>query len=342
MSEGFFPPEKLSIPALSPETLCGAMVRILPKTVLALDLAPTEQAASEQARNEALPDGTECWHRFFTREDLAKVDDPEFAMGMVRHEFAQAVKAGRAFPTTAPLAGGGSGFAIDAAGHVLTNYHLVTSEIANHQRESGVIGEDALCRTLRVQIAQRNAAGQWEWRDADAVWLVSNPPASHAIGQGQNGMAELRQDVALLRVEPCPSRHLALSARPLEPGEPVWMAGFPLRSARSREARAEHGYDDADGTLRVSAGKVLSVEADGYFHSDADGSMGNSGSPVLDAAGRVVGLFSRATGNGPRNAFEYGHMQRVHVSASLAVESLALTPRLEPACAEDHAPAPAP
>lgn len=52
--------------------------------------------------------------------------------------------------------------------------------------------------------------------------------------------------------------------------------------------------------------------------------MGNSGSPVLDSFGKVVGMFSRATGDGPRNAFEYGHLVRVHVRSGLAIDGLEL------------------
>ncbi|WP_200231468.1 hypothetical protein [Rubrivivax gelatinosus] len=41
--------------------------------------------------------------------------------------------------------------------------------------------------------------------------------------------------------------------------------------------------------------------------------MGSSGSPVFDARGGVIGVFSRVAANGLRNAFEYGHTPRVHV-----------------------------
>ena len=102
------------------------------------------------------------------------------------------------------------------------------------------------------------------------------------------------------------------------------MAGFPLRSARGRASLERIGYTDADGGLRVGAGQVLAVDPQGYFVSDIDGSMGSSGSPVFDAAGDVVGMFSRAVGDGPRNAFEYGHLSRVQVATRLAVEGLAL------------------
>ncbi|WP_322013224.1 hypothetical protein [Paraburkholderia sp. J12] len=35
-------------------------------------------------------------------------------------------------------------------------------------------------------------------------------------------------------------------------------------------------------------------------------------------------MFSRATGDGPRHAFEYGHTWRIHVTTGLAMRGLAL------------------
>jgi len=329
MAEGLFDPGALAVPGVTVEKLRAALVRILPRTLLVLDIAATPAEAEARARNEAQPDGSEHWHRCFTRDDICRIDDPAFAMGMVRHEFAQAVKRGASFPTTVPLDGGGTGFAVSPAGHVLTNYHLVTSEVANAKRERGVLHRADACRTLRGQIAGRSPDGSWHCTDAREVALVSNPPEARAIVEVAPNRGELREDLALLRIAPAPSAWLRLSDTVPTVGDPVWMAGFPLRTARSAEARARLGYDDADGTLRVSSGVVTAVDAPAYFTTDLDGSMGNSGSPVFDRGGAVIGLFSRATGEGARNAFEYGFVQRIHVTAVLARRELELARELD-------------
>lgn len=331
MSEGLFQPDALPIPGIDIDRLCAAMVRILPRTLLVLDVVESPEEAERLARNEAQADGSEHWYRYFTPADIAKVDDPTFAMGMVRHEFSRLVKSGATFPAATPLDGGGTGFAIAGNGLVLTNFHLVTSEVANFKRQDGILQREDACRTLRAQRAHRAPDSEWTWRDARSVTLVSNPPESRAIIPVSPDRGELREDVALLRIEPAPSAWLSLSARMPAVGEPVWMAGFPLRSARSPAAMAAAGYTDADGGLRISSGRVTAVDPPDYFTTDLDGSMGSSGSPVFDRTGAVIGLFSRATGEGPRNAFEYGFVQRIHVSAALAIRGLGLEPPLPPA-----------
>ena len=57
------------------------MVRILPRTLLRLDIAADAETAARLNRNEDLPEGGEVWHRFFTEADKARATDPEFATG---------------------------------------------------------------------------------------------------------------------------------------------------------------------------------------------------------------------------------------------------------------------
>jgi S1-C subfamily serine protease len=324
MPEGLFDPHRLAIPGVPVDTLIGAMVRVLPSTLLRIELVETAQQAGQMARNEMLPEGTELWHRPFTRTDMGRCDEPGFALNMVSHEFCTLVRQGASFPQTVKLEGGGSGFAVSPAGHVLTNLHLVSSEVEHHRREEGAVNSEVRCAQLKAQVARRDPDGTWRWHDCDAVYLVSSPPFARGYRQDADGNWHLQEDTALLRVEPAPAGYLPLSMRSVAVGEPVWMAGFPLRTARHAASRERLGYRDADGTLRVSSGKVTGEEGDDYFVADLDGSMGNSGSPVFDGNGLVVGMFSRAFGERMRHVQEYGHISRVQVRASVAVKGLEL------------------
>ena len=324
MAEGFFHPQQLVVPGVSVDQLCASMVRVVPKTLLVLDIAPDGHDARSQERNEAEPDGSETWYRFFSREDREKVDDPDFAMRMVQHEFSRLVKAGAVFPATIPLDGGGSGFSISADGYVLSNFHLVTAEVSNNGRDGGVVNNEVLCKSLRAQVAHKRSDGAWQWQDANAVWLVSNPSFDRALEAETDGLLHPREDTALLRIDPPPQAHLTLSERILDVGEDVWMAGFPIRSARRPTSLQRIGYSNADASLRVSAGQVKAIEADRYFSADLDGAAGNSGSAVFDKNGLVVGMFSRAVGAAQRNATGYGHVNWVQVTARMAMHGLAL------------------
>lgn len=332
MAEGLFDPDRLCPPGTAAGTLRCAVVRLLPRTPLHLDLAPDRETANRLARNETQADGSEHWYRYFIEADKVHCDDPSFALAMVNHEFCQVVRGGGSFPATVLLDGGGSGVAVDAHGHVLTNYHLVTGEVEQLRREGGVRGVEQRCRHLRAQMARPDGAGGWLWMEADAVHLVSNPPQAEAYRESPDPRYRwrLHADVALLRIEPAPTAWLPLSLRTPAVGDPVWMAGYPLRTARAAAERTRHGYRDADGTLRVSRGAVTAigtgeVEGEDFIVTDVDGSAGNSGSPLLDGQGQVIGLFSRALGDGSRNGMAYGGLRRVHVPAAMAAAALGLS-----------------
>ncbi len=151
----------------------------------------------------------------------------------------------------------GTGFAVNADGHVLTNHHLVAG-----------------CREIRVA------------PDAVAELLGDDP----------------RNDLALLRV----SRSFAdvatfRSGGGVRQGDSVLVAGFPLQGLVSS------GLGVTTGTVSALAGpgddrRILQISAPVQ--------PGNSGGPVLDLSGNVVGVVAmklnalevaRRTGAIPQN-----------------------------------------
>lgn len=166
----------------------------------------------------------------------------------------------------------GSGVFIDPAGYVLTNYHVVegASEVWIYRRgdevPGGFFGE--LMDTDRTHPAR-------------VVWV------DEAV------------DVAVLEVEPegGPFPTLAVgSAAPLQPGMPVVAVGYPWRSIEETGARrgtVSQGIVTSRDVLIEDASEIAARFPGGpagYVQTDAALNPGNSGGPVVDLDGRVVGL----------------------------------------------------
>jgi len=125
-------------------------------------------------------------------------------------------------------------------------------------------------------------------------WVLTN---AHVAGRGPLGVrlpggervravlagADARTDLAVLRVEAGPLAPLPLADdRRLEPGEIVVAIGNPLGFERS----VSLGVVSALHRSLPAAGGFI----DGLVQTDAAVNPGNSGGPLLDAEGRVVGI----------------------------------------------------
>jgi len=155
----------------------------------------------------------------------------------------------------------GSGFRVGAAGHILTNAHVVRG-----------------CREVRV------------------------PPAPHMKSRrvavaARNDAA----DLALLEGPPGGRSAAFRSGRGIRPGAGVVVAGYPLHGLLAK-------------TVNVSVGSVSALagpdDDSRLIQISAPVQQGNSGGPVLDSAGNVVGVvvwklnalkIAEATGSIPQN-----------------------------------------
>lgn len=151
----------------------------------------------------------------------------------------------------------GSGFVVDAKGTILTNAHVVT----NVAEASG--GAVRAAETLYV-----------EFRDRDRV------PA-RIIGW------DLFSDVAVVRVDP---KDHALAPVPLgdsstvRVGTPVAAIGSPFNEQSSLSVGVVSATDRTIDSL--TSGYSVSDA----IQTDAPINRGNSGGPLFDAAGRVIGI----------------------------------------------------
>jgi serine protease Do len=150
-----------------------------------------------------------------------------------------------------PQQGAGSGFILDGQGHIMTNHHVVN-------------GSDRI--TVRLV----------DGREYDAR-LVGSDPAT---------------DVAIVKIEPRRGETLPVAAfgssDEVRIGDWVLALGNPLGlnftvtagivSAKGRQLRAGGGADEGAPPLEA------------YIQTDAAINRGNSGGPLVDLVGRVIGI----------------------------------------------------
>jgi serine protease Do len=148
-----------------------------------------------------------------------------------------------------------------------------------------------------------------------------------------------RQDLALLKLDGYTTPALTASlGKPLSQGQPVYAVGNPL------------GMADA-----MTAGVVTRVDAD-HIVTDTQLLPGNSGGPLIDADGRVVGVNVAKRVQGGESAYTQGFGMAVPIALALqeftelrkAVQGLApsasspaavrLVPALPSAASEGRSP----
>ena len=149
----------------------------------------------------------------------------------------------------------GSGFVVSAAGHVLTNSHVVSSAGAG----STVRGASRVYVVFHD--GDRIPGSIVGWDLFDDVGLVKFDPAAHAV-------------------TPVP---LGDSSRVVV-GEPVAAIGSPF----GQESSLAVGVVSA--TERSIESLTSAYDVSGAIQIDAPINHGNSGGPLLDARGRVIGI----------------------------------------------------
>ena len=145
----------------------------------------------------------------------------------------------------------GSGFFVSPRGHVITNQH--------------VVGD---ATTVRV--------------------VIESGTAAQRIGEADVIKRDREADLALLRTDLVPDGWLVLAdAKDPTETERVWALGFPLG------LRFAHGKQGP--AISITAGTITSLRRGrsgqvDRVQTDAAISQGNSGGPLIDATGAVIGV----------------------------------------------------
>lgn len=160
----------------------------------------------------------------------------------------------------------GSGYCASRSGYILTNAHVARPP-----------GSDQLVRfpgdvELHPRIELNVVFSDSDQRHPARVVHLTSPQA---------------EDLALIKIEPFPGMpfhdKLDLELEMPRPGTEVFLFGFPL----GKDLRQE-----GDRVIASTFKGILSRQVDGLLQVDAAVHPGNSGGPLTDSSGRVVGIVS--------------------------------------------------
>jgi S1-C subfamily serine protease len=171
----------------------------------------------------------------------------------------------------------GSGFVIDKAGHIVTNYHVIAG-------------------AQKVQVS-------FSGIDQIAASVVGKDPST---------------DVAVLKIDTHARALTPLSlgdSDSVRVGDPVYAIGNPFGYARTLTSGIVSAVQ-----RQISAPNSLPI--DNAIQTDAAINHGNSGGPLLDAAGSVIGVTSQiSTGNtGQQGNLGIGFAVPINTVRSIAAQ----------------------
>ncbi len=138
-------------------------------------------------------------------------------------------------------------------------------------------------------------------------------------------LCDEKRDIAFLSTT-VPEGTAVLEFMPVKPaqGEQIWVWGYPLGTAIALEPS-------------VSIGIVSATEtAEGFIALDVSGAPGNSGGPVVNAQGKVIGIFVASWSAGRQGATGFKYAAPATVALSLLTTGVATapgTPRTQPSAA---------
>jgi S1-C subfamily serine protease len=176
----------------------------------------------------------------------------------------------------------GSGFVIAPSGLVLTSRHVVEIDLEHAGEEGGQVTVDA--QRIEVVVGSGGSVGSWE------AQVVASDQAS---------------DLAALQLTAADLPYLPLGdSDAIEAGRGVKVLGFPF--GRQTEVARRSGADVIP-QVSVSAGSLSATREDDagatrFLQTDASVQPGNSGGPMLDDEGYVVGVVRMKLARGATSA----------------------------------------
>lgn len=197
------------------------------------------------------------------------------------------------------LVGSGTGFCIHADGRLLTNAHVV----------------DMTAQAEPMQTPFGTLQQEWVYKVVFSGTDVRHPATvEKLLGNDQN-------DIALVRIKPFDGMPVLTNFNPMverpKVGAEVYLHGFPLGKDAVQDGAIVHAS---------SFRGILSRNLSDWMQVDAAVHPGNSGGPVTDSQGHVVGIVTRVQLIGNEAiAPDMGYVIPI-ANAKLLLEPAAATP----------------
>ena len=284
--EGFYFPSQVTTP-FDQTAILRSLARVSENSYwdAIVSSNPSAEIYPNAARKTYLPQGVILWHIALSKKSLLQMmDDPSLRYDVGIGDIVRAFKSVDAFPAEKiiPIRNWTNATFISKSGLLLTNYHVVREQIELLGRERGC-SKEAPAPYVRVQLPKVDRGRVVAWTPVGNVHLVANLSAA----DWQNGLSG-----ALLRVDDADHGFLRVRQSPPSVGEDLWLYGYPFASNRPPARTRRYGYSNADGTLRVSIGKMVGMAVgveSTDFVLDADGTRGDNGGAVVDRQGELLG-----------------------------------------------------
>lgn len=300
MSEGlfFYDTHSQYLPSSIIENI-DAIVRVYPSRLLHFSYSEKE---SSQWRFEHDETGHENIYIPVDESWLIDKNDPDVELAIFKYEAISHYRRGGAFPATLNISGSATGF-ITTDGYLVSSYHILSGYVKAAESLRLISGENYFrCQNLTVTSQTGEDLGEFSlsfWPDEK---------------NRQEGM-----DLVILT----PNSNLNINGLKVSNSLPrfwdkSYMLGYPMRTGREEDSLQILNYKNADGTLRISCGLVLESDEENLL-TDCDGGPGNSGSPLFNEEGEVIGIYQGSLGSGLR---KYDGVLRNYVPSSNYYELL--------------------
>ena len=268
-----------------------AVVKIYPNRKLEFHIISPD---TELFESVIAADGSEIIKIGITLEELHSTGNPDFELALFKYEAIKHYRNGGNFPALLDVEGCASAFFAFQQNILFSSYHVVSSAVHTAISRRLKSGHDYLdCPGIII-------------KNSDDILVSSCPrliywPDYNQIKQGL--------DFAIFHLEDRKGPFYKISNN-YDLNETVYMAGYPMRTARNEQHIKSLGYSNANYDRRISRGNILKIEGRQII-SDCDGGPGNSGSPLINEQGKVIALYKGSIGSG---ISDYKDVLRSHLS----------------------------